>query len=309
MEEQADENYRIEFSEPFEADLDTVYLRLSRLSPESAHRWQTGILAACLSLDRFPRRCRLAPDSQDFGREVRQLIYRNRRTVYQILYTIFEATAAAQPASAQGVTTYDPAASFSTTSNPNGVFSYGEISAAGGPFAAFDNANRGNNNGLDVINDPASGAEVDYNGTAMPITDRSQTFLPGGLSIHDGNGGQLGVVRFTAPTAGTYSFVGSFYAGDTNADNTVSVLDNGTSVFSGTRAGSSATPFANAGLSLAAGDTLDFAVGGQYVYGDTGLQTAITGAAAPVPEASTTVSLGLMLMLGLGAAARKKQVA
>ena len=92
MEEDSDQYYRVEFSEPFEADMDAVYLRLSRFSAEAAHRWQTGILAACLSLDQFPRRCRLAPDSQDFGREVRQLIYRHRRAVYQILFTIFEAT-------------------------------------------------------------------------------------------------------------------------------------------------------------------------------------------------------------------------
>lgn len=217
--------------------------------------------------------------------------------------------AAAQSALAQ-TTTYDPASSFSTTSNPNGVFTDGEFASAGSPFVAFSNTSRGNSGGIDYINDPTNSADVEHNGTNSPITQGSQTWQPGGLSIHNGSGGQLGVVRFTAPIAGTYSFTGSFYAGDTNANNTVYVLDNGTSIFSGTRVGGSTTPFSNTGLTLSAGDTLDFAVGGQYAYGDTGLAAQITGPSAPVPEASTTVSLGLLLVPGamVVAAKRKKGV-
>ena len=91
--EQSDDYYRIEFSEPFEADMDAAYLRLSQFSYQSASRWQTGLLAACFSLERFPRRCRIIPASEDFQREVRQLNYRDGGRVYPILFTIFEATA------------------------------------------------------------------------------------------------------------------------------------------------------------------------------------------------------------------------
>ena len=90
--EQPDDHYSVEFSEQCEADLDTCYLRLSRVSPEVAERWQRGILAACFSLSQFPRRCTIAPEAQSLGREVRLLLYRNRRTLYRILYTIFDAT-------------------------------------------------------------------------------------------------------------------------------------------------------------------------------------------------------------------------
>lgn len=34
----------------------------------------------------------LAPEAGDFGIEVRLLLYRNRRTTYRILYTIFDAS-------------------------------------------------------------------------------------------------------------------------------------------------------------------------------------------------------------------------
>jgi|GEM_PF-1780605 len=92
MEDQPDEYFRVEFSEPFEADMDVIYLRLSKFSAEAAHDWQTGVIDACFSLIQFPRRCRLIPDSDDFQQEVRQLNYRYRRKVYPILFTIFEAT-------------------------------------------------------------------------------------------------------------------------------------------------------------------------------------------------------------------------
>lgn len=88
MTDQSDGVYRVEFSEPFEADMDTVYLRLSRLSPHSASQWQAGIIDACLSLDQFPRRCPVASDSEDFQQEVRQLNYRHRSKVYLLLFTI-----------------------------------------------------------------------------------------------------------------------------------------------------------------------------------------------------------------------------
>ena len=95
QEQQSDDHYShysVEFSEPFEADLDVCYLRLFRVSPKAARRWQEGILTACFSLSQFPRRCQVAPEAQSFGREVRLLLYRNRRAIYRVLYTIFDPT-------------------------------------------------------------------------------------------------------------------------------------------------------------------------------------------------------------------------
>lgn len=92
QEQQSGDHYSVEFSEQCEADLDVCYLRLSRVSPEAARRWQEGILDACFSLSQFPRRCPVAPEAQAFGREVRLLLYRNRRAIYRVLYTIFDPT-------------------------------------------------------------------------------------------------------------------------------------------------------------------------------------------------------------------------
>lgn len=92
QEQTSDDHSSVEFSEQCEADLDVCYLRLSRVSPDAARRWQEGVLDACFSLSHFPRRCPIAPEAQSFGREVRLLLYRNRRAIYRILYTIFDAT-------------------------------------------------------------------------------------------------------------------------------------------------------------------------------------------------------------------------
>lgn len=217
--------------------------------------------------------------------------------------------AAAHSASAQTVT-YDPAASFSLTSNPAGAFSYGETPTLGGAFSLLPSTQ--NDRGVQSYINNTDEVNINYNPTSQNITLGSQTFTPGGLSIHSGLNEQFGIVRFTAPIAGTYSFTGSFYPGDTNGNSTVNILANGVSVFSGTRTGSNTTPFTNAGLTLAAGDTLDFAVGGSFSYDDSGLAATITGMSnAPVPEASTTVSFGLLLALGFGGialSARKKSI-
>ncbi len=91
QEQSPENNYTVEFSEQFEADFDACYLRMSRISPKSAADLQNGVLEACFSLSQFPRRCSLAPEAEAFGQEVRLLLYRNRKAIYRILYTIFDA--------------------------------------------------------------------------------------------------------------------------------------------------------------------------------------------------------------------------
>ena len=84
-------SYEIVMSEPAETEASDGFLWLNRLSPEFAARWYDGLLEAITSLDTFPRRCPLAPENDDFpDTDVRQLIYRQGRTVYRILFCIIE---------------------------------------------------------------------------------------------------------------------------------------------------------------------------------------------------------------------------
>ena len=55
-------------------------------SPEQAEHWYTGILLAMESLSRMPQRCRVIKNSQQLGREVRQLLYGVRSTITHRVY-------------------------------------------------------------------------------------------------------------------------------------------------------------------------------------------------------------------------------
>lgn len=60
------------------------------LSPRVARSWHAGLLDALDSLETDPNRCPLADEAADLGIELRELLYRRRRTqtVYRILFTI-----------------------------------------------------------------------------------------------------------------------------------------------------------------------------------------------------------------------------
>jgi plasmid stabilization system protein ParE len=83
--------YEVVQSESFEAEADQAYLQLNRFSPDFAARWYDGLLNAIDSLSMFPARCpRVDVKGRIAGLEVRQLLYRQGRVVYRIIYTILD---------------------------------------------------------------------------------------------------------------------------------------------------------------------------------------------------------------------------
>src|SRR4029079_14322535 len=50
--------------------------------------WFQGLTDAIFSLEEFPRIGSIAPESEDIGREIRQLFHGKRRQMYRILYEI-----------------------------------------------------------------------------------------------------------------------------------------------------------------------------------------------------------------------------
>jgi plasmid stabilization system protein ParE len=71
-----------------EAELEAAYLWLRERNPEAAAAWYNGALEAFCSLETFPERCPLAPESSDFGRAIRQLLYGKRQHAYRILFDV-----------------------------------------------------------------------------------------------------------------------------------------------------------------------------------------------------------------------------
>lgn len=208
---------------------------------------------------------------------------------------------AATPAHAQ---MYDAAQDFSASSNPSGVWSYGNSASLGSTFQPFTNEVLAQGM-LDTWYSGNGTGGVEHNGTGQVLHYGSQFWQPGGLSIHNGYAGQYGIVRFTAPATDTYTLDSSFYAGDVHANVTVFVLADSIPVFNSVFQGNTPANYSSS-LFLTKGETVDFAVGGYYYSGDAGLKAVLAPAVSPVPEASSLTSLGLLLCLG-GVAVRRRR--
>jgi hypothetical protein len=208
-------------------------------------------------------------------------------------------------------THYDNANDFSTAQNPNGVWSYGYSFSVGGTFNAFTTSQTAPN-GLQSWYTPSLyelGTPAAYRNSSLdPITNVSATIAGLEAGFHPGPT-SLAIYRFTAPAAGSYSVDAFFFTQDTNATGVdVYVLKNGgTTLFSAPVAHAGADTYAywNGSVTLAAGGTLDFAVGnaGSFLYDSTGLGVQI--AAVPEPQTYALFGVGLALV---GAALRRRKL-
>ena len=224
--------------------------------------------------------------------------------------------ASALPAAAQHV--YDASADFSTTTNPSpldgGVWSYGVEATLGSTFSLYTLTSSGTGNGGGTVQGWVSAGGIppvlgeNTSGTTYIENENNSTITvaPNQLYLHPGPNGEYSVLRFTAPTTSTFSFMGDFNAADAHPTTTdVHVLLDNASIADGginVNGGGSTDSLSSNSIALTKGDTLDFAVGygnGTYNYDSTGLYAKVTDVKAnAVPEASTTVSFGLLLCLG-----------
>ncbi len=199
--------------------------------------------------------------------------------------------------------TYDPAADFSPTSNPNGVWSYGWTQTLGSTFnldAIHENAS-----GLDFWEGsvhtgagfpPGNFPNIGHNGTNSTITyNGAIPVAPGHLTLHPGPDGEYSVIRFTAQAKGIYSLSSTFTGLDPRPTSTdVHVLMNASSIFDGSVTAFGSGPSFSDTLALKAGDIIDFAVGygSNHTYNSdtTGLNASLRP--VPAPNALLTTLMG-----------------
>ncbi len=81
--------YRVELTPQAVSDLDSALQYLVEAAPERAERWFAGMMDAVYSLEQMPERCHLAPESEDFGKDIREIFYGKRTGVYRILFRIY----------------------------------------------------------------------------------------------------------------------------------------------------------------------------------------------------------------------------
>lgn len=85
--------YAVVIEESAAQDLDDAFLwSCAMWSLPQAEKWFVGLMSAINSLSRFPKRQPLAPESEAFDVEVRQMLYGRGRGQYRILFTVKEKT-------------------------------------------------------------------------------------------------------------------------------------------------------------------------------------------------------------------------
>jgi plasmid stabilization system protein ParE len=82
--------YRVDISIPALQDAENAFLWIRDFDLESAKNWYEGLLETIFSLEEFPARCSIAPESILFGRDIRQLIYGKGRQSYRIFFEVIE---------------------------------------------------------------------------------------------------------------------------------------------------------------------------------------------------------------------------
>ena len=136
-----------------------------------------------------------------------------------------------------------------------------------------------------------------YNGSSTVVLPTNALWMHPGSSLNDDS-----IVRWTAPTSGTYSISG-FFEGLDSIDQTgvyLSVYRNTIPIFGPVfyqKAASCPNPGPSLNiptqtLSLAAGDVISFGVnnGGNYIYDSTGFDASIAAVACVLPPNATMVA-------------------
>ena len=75
---------------PAQRDIAEARLWLAEREPEAADRWFDDIYDTIGSLEIFPERCPLAPESKTLRTEIREVFHGRRQHKYRILFAVTE---------------------------------------------------------------------------------------------------------------------------------------------------------------------------------------------------------------------------
>jgi hypothetical protein len=186
-----------------------------------------------------------------------------------------------------GGTAYNAVTDFSASQNPYGPWSYGYKTTSVSTLNLYATHNYVFGPALETWTAGGSCCPmVVRNNTGATLTYPTATSVTQPvdlLNLHPGPLGEKSVVRWTAPTSGTYSIAGRFQGLDSVGGTTtdVTILHNSATIFTGNINGyGNQANFSLAARPVVAGDTIDFQVGwgsnNGHSYDSTGLAATIT---------------------------------
>jgi len=75
---------------PAQQDIAEAHLWLAEQAPKAADHWFDTIYETIGSLEIFPERCPLAPESEFLNAEIREIFHGRRQHKHRILFTVIE---------------------------------------------------------------------------------------------------------------------------------------------------------------------------------------------------------------------------
>ena len=203
---------------------------------------------------------------------------------------------------------FSAAGDFSTASNPNGTWSYGSSTTLGSAFIP-STIPTNHYSGLTLdgwlgTSDSSGTPYVLHNSGTVNAFPGDATYPPGQLAEHPGALGQYSIVRWTAPSSGTFSISATFSGLGASDSADVHILKDGVSFFNANVNGSP-SPQSFSGLqSVLVGDTIDF-VTGSGTGGNSGDTTGLSATIVPEPTTLGLVAMSLVSLLSFRFLKRK----
>lgn len=76
--------YEVNLTDQAHAEAEFAFKWIEQSSPTNAVEWFNGLVDAVETLCSMPERCIVAPESEDVGQEIRQLLYGKFRILFSI---------------------------------------------------------------------------------------------------------------------------------------------------------------------------------------------------------------------------------
>ena len=76
--------YLVEITKVAERDASSIFAYIARDNRDAAVKWIEEIESQINSLETFPERCSIIPETRELGREYHHLIFGNYRTIFRI---------------------------------------------------------------------------------------------------------------------------------------------------------------------------------------------------------------------------------